>query len=229
MKDSMKNIQKALITMIAIVGLTTNVSAFEGFSVGAVYSQNDFSTSGVETTGAAGGTGNTHSTPITKSGSADIGSIFAEYTFSQGSTIGIDYIDGSAEVAKASRTSSTPAGTVTASADISDPITFYVEPTFMMNEKFGIYVKGGVTQMTITPKEVDAASVTTSTYTAKDLNGVLTGFGAKLYLGESFFVKAEYQEVDYATYEHRSTTGELNSISANLDTEETRFALGYNF
>ena len=64
MKDSMKNIKKALITMIAIVGLTTNVSAFEGFSVGAVYSQNDFSTSGVETTGAAGGTGVTHSTPL---------------------------------------------------------------------------------------------------------------------------------------------------------------------
>ena len=225
----MKNIKKALISMIAIVGLTTNVAAFEGFSVGAVYSMNDYSTSAVETTGAAGGAGVINSTSTSKSGSADIGSVFAEYTFAQGSTIGVDYIDGSAEVVKASRTSNSPAGTVQASADISDPITFYVEPTFMMNEKFGVYVKGGVTQMTITPKETDVANVTTSTYTAKDLNGVLTGFGAKLYLGESFFVKAEYQEVDYATYEHRSTTGELNSISANLDTEETRFALGYNF
>jgi hypothetical protein len=229
MKDNMNNIKKALISMIAIIGLTTNVSAFEGFSVGTAYSSLDFSTSGTETTVGAGAdpTSNT-STAINKSGSADIGSIFAEYTFSQGSTIGVDYIDGSAEVGKASRTSSTPSGTVTASAEISDPLTLYVEPTYMFNDKFGVYVKGGVTEVTLTPKEVDSASVTTSTYKAKDLYGMMTGYGAKYYMG-NFFVKAEYTETDFANYTHTSTTGEGNTITADIDTEETRFALGYNF
>ena len=228
MKDNMKNIKKALISMIAIIGLTTNVSAFEGFSVGAAYSSLDFSTSGKETTSSGAAGANVASATVNKTGSADVGSMFAEYTFSQGSTIGVDYIDGSAEIAKASRTSSTPSGTVTASADISDPLTLYVEPTYMFNEKFGVYVKGGVTELTVTPKEVDAASVTTSTYKAKDLYGMMTGYGAKYYMG-NFFVKAEYTETDFANYSHVSTTGEGNTITADIDTEETRFALGYNF
>ena len=225
----MNKIKKMLISAIAIVGLTTSVSAFEGFSIGASYSSTDFSTSGTETTVGAGAdpTSNT-STAITKTGSADIGSIFAEYTFSQGSTIGIDYIDGTAEIGKASRTSNVPAGTVTASASISDPLTLYVEPTYMFNEKFGVYVKGGLTELTVTPKEVDSASVTVSTYKAKDLYGKMTGMGAKYYMG-NFFVKAEYTETDFGTYTHTSTTGNKNTISADIDLEETRFALGYNF
>ena len=82
--------------------------------------------------------------------------------------------------------------------------------------------------MTLTPKEVDSASVTTSTYKAKDLYGMMTGYGAKYYMG-NFFVKAEYTETDFANYTHTSTTGEGNTITADIDTEETRFALGYNF
>ena len=230
MKDNMKNIKKALISMIAIIGLTSSAFAFEGFSVGTTYSMTDFSTVGTERTNGVDGSGATGviSTPLTKTGSEDIGSIFAEYTFSQGSTIGVDYISGTAEIGSASRTSGTPSGTVTASAEISDPLTLYVEPTIMFNEKFGIYVKGGITELTVTPKEVDAASVTTSTYTAKDLYGMMTGFGAKYYMG-NFFVKAEYTETDFANYSHVSTTGEGNTISADIDTEQTNFSLGYNF
>ena len=226
----MKNIKKAFISMIAIVGLSTSAFAFEGFSIGTTYSDIDFSTNGTERTNGIDGSGTAGvvSTPLTKTGSSDMGSIFAEYTFSQGSTIGVDYIEGTAEMGKATRTSLTPAGDVTASAEISDPLTFYVEPTYMFNEKFGIYFKGGMTELTVTPKEVDAGGVTTSTYTAKDLYGKMTGYGAKYYLG-NFFVKAEYTETDFANYSHTSTTGEGNTISADLDTEETKFSLGYNF
>ena len=117
MKDNMKNIKKALISAIAIVGLTTSAFAFEGFSVGASYSSADYSTSGTESTAAAEATVAT-STAVTKTGSADIGSVFAEYTFSQGSTIGLDYIDGSATLGKASRTS--------ASRDIFSSLAIYV-------------------------------------------------------------------------------------------------------
>ena len=229
MKDNMKNIKKALISMIAILGLTTSVSAFEGFSVGVTYSATDFSTTGTERTNVEGaGNAAAVTTALTQTGEADIGSIFAEYTFSQGSTIGLDFIDGEAELGKASRTSTTPSGTVTAKATISDPLTFYFEPTFMMNDKFGIYLKGGLTEVTITPSETDAANVTTSTYAAKDLYGMMTGYGAKYYIG-NFFVKGEYTETDFAQYSHTSTTGEGNTIVADIDTEDLRLAIGYKF
>jgi len=226
----MNKLKKLLITTVAIVGFSTNLFSFEGFSVGAAYSNADFTTKGKEMTQGATGSGSAGvtSAEITRNGSADIGSVFAEYTFAQGSTIGIDYIDGSATLGSASRTSVTPSGTVTAKATISDPLTFYVEPTFMMSDKFGIYLKAGVTEMTVTPSETDAASVTTSTYKAKDLYGRMMGYGAKFYMG-NFFVKAEYVETDFGTYSHTSTTGDNNTISADIDTDETRFALGYNF
>ena len=99
----------------------------------------------------------------------------------------------------------------------------------MMNDRFGVYLKGGVTQLTVTPTETaDAGGVTTSTFKSKDLNGVMTGLGAKFYMG-SYFAKLEYVETDFATYQHTSTTGSLNSVEADIDTEETKFALGYNF
>ena len=178
-------------------------------------------------------------TSTTKNGSADVGSIFAEYTFSQGSTIGIDYISGSAEIGKATSASRTSVdetgqnsgadGSVTASASVKDPLTIYFEPTWMANDKFGLFLKGGITSVTVSPKEnADAGSVTTSTYTDKDLYGRMTGIGAKYYVG-NFFVKAEYVETAFDTYAHVSTTGEGNTITADMDTEETKFAIGYNF
>ena len=210
-----------------LVSFSSSAFAFEGFSIGATYSNIDYSTTGSESTATAAHTGHTIAT-TTKTGSADIGSIFAEYTFSQGSTIGIESISGEAEIGKASRTSLSPSGTVTVKAVASDPITLYVEPTWMMNDKFGVYLKGGVTEVTVTPTITDAADVTDSTYTSKDLYGFMTGVGAKYYVG-NFFVKAEYVETDFSKYAHTSTTGEGNTVTADIDTEETRFSIGYNF
>ena len=226
----MKNIKKALISMIAIVGLSTNVSAFEGFSVGAVYSSLDFSTAGEEVARGSEGGGAMTVNKTTKTGSGDIGSIFGEYTFSQGSTIGVEHISGSTEIGTAQRVETgTTSGTVKASASISDPTTYYVEPTFMMNDTFGVYLKGGATHVSVEPKEAaDAGNVVTSTYTSEDVWGIVTGVGAKYYYG-NFFVKAEYLETEFETYKHTSTTGDKNTISADIDTEETRFAIGYNF
>jgi len=218
---------KKIITLVsAIMFISSQAFAFEGFSVGATYSSIDFSTTGSESSNNDGGAAEIATT--TKTGSAEIGSIFAEYTFSQGTTIGIEAIQGSAEIGKASRTSSTPSGTVTAKATAKNPVTLYVEPTWMANEKFGIYVKGGVTSVTISPSETDSASVTTSTYNDKDVYGVMTGIGAKYYIN-NFFVKAEYVETDYGKYSHTSTTGDKNTITADVDTEETRISIGYNF
>lgn len=230
----MRSISKKMSVLLTAImfSFSTTVYSFEGLSLGAVYSSLDFSTTGSETAAGAAGDGTLSKNTTTKSGSGDLGSLFAEYTFAQGTTIGVEMIDGTAELGKGSRTNTSPEGTagdVTVKAEISDPITFYVEPTFMMNDVFGVYVKGGATTVSVEPKETsDTGDVVNSTYKSKDVWGIMTGIGAKYYMG-NFFAKAEYVETEFETYSHQSTTGNLNTIVADIDTEETRFAIGYNF
>jgi len=231
----MKNKLAVFLTAV-LMSFSTHTLAFEGFSIGATYSSLDFSTSGYETAAgdvAASGSASLEKNSTTKTGSGDIGSVFAEYTFAQGSTIGVEHISGTTEIGKGTRTqtggSGGASGTVTAKASISDPTTFYVEPTFMVNDRFGLYLKGGATRVTIEPKEVtDTGSLVTSTYKNQDVWGIMTGIGAKAYYN-NFFVKAEYVETAFESYSYQSTTGDKNSITADVDTEETRISIGYNF
>ena len=229
----MKNKLTVFLTAL-LMSFSTSAFSFEGFSIGATYSSLDFSTSGKEISRST--TDVMKETPSSKSGSGDFGLVFAEYTFSQGTTIGIEHISGTAELGKGSRTEDSRSadagshnGTVTVKADISDPTTFYVEPTWMANDRFGIYLKGGATRVTISPKEVsDSAGIVDSTYGSKDVWGIMTGIGAKAYYN-NFFVKAEYVETQFETYSFTSTTSDKNTINADVDTEETRISIGYNF
>ena len=234
----MKNKLAVFLTAV-LMSFSTHAYAFEGFSIGATYSSLDFSTSGYET--AAGDVASTSNAleknSTTKTGSGDLGSIFAEYTFAQGTTIGVEHISGTATLGQGTRTQTAESdeaghngtGTVTAKAEISDPTTFYVEPTYMINDSFGLYLKGGATRVTIEPKEVtDTGSLVASTYKNQDVWGIMTGIGAKAYYN-NFFIKAEYVETEFESYSYQSTTGDLNSITADVDTEETRIAIGYNF
>ena len=182
-----------------LVSFSSSAMAFEGFSIGATYSNTDFSTKGNETTGADN-TGALEVNSTTKTGSEDVGAIFAEYTFAQGSTIGIEYIPGEAEIGKASRTqanteSQTPAndasGTISAKATISEYTRIYVEPTWMANDRFGVFVKGGAAHLSVQPSYTETADVIQSTYKSEDVWGVMYGFGAKAYFGNAF-IKAEY-------------------------------------
>ena len=230
----MNNITKKLSVLLTalMVSFSTSVYSFEGFSVGAIFSSMDFSTAGQETTHGAAGNGTIEINKTTKTGSADKYAYFGEYTFAQGTSIGVEMIDGTATLGTGKRTSTKgfgTSGTVTVDAKISDPITFYVEPTFMINDVFGVYLKGGATTVSVEPKEnTDTASATASTYKSQDVLGLMTGYGAKYYYG-NFFAKLEYVETDFETYSHTSTTGNKNTISADVDTEETRIGIGYNF
>jgi len=232
----MKN-KLAVFLTAALMSFSTHTLAFEGFSIGTTYSSLDFNTSGYETAAgdvAASGSATLEKNSTRKTGSGEIVSVFAEYTFAQGSTIGVEHISGTTEIGRGSRTQTSAAGggstgTVTAKASISDPTTFYVEPTFMVNDRFGLYVKGGATRVTIEPKEVtDSGALVTSTYKNQDVWGIMTGIGAKAYYN-NFFIKAEYVETEFESYSYQSTTGDKNSITADVDTEETRISIGYNF
>jgi opacity protein-like surface antigen len=96
----------------------------------------------------------------------------------------------------------------------------------MFSDTFGIYLKGGVSKVTIDVTQ----SGTTSTFADKDVYGVATGIGAKKFFGENVFVKLEYMETDYASYSDVAMTTTTNStVEADVDAEATRLSLGWNF
>jgi hypothetical protein len=233
----MTKLRNMIIAAIAIVALPFSAHSFEGLSIGTVYSMADFDTSGTETVDAGLGV-NKHNS-VTKSGSADYGSLFAEYTFAQGTSLGIEYIPASAEIGKANRTQTAPvsggasedgSGLLSVKAKASDHISLYVEPTFMMSDAFGVYVKGGASKVTITPQvaEPGGQDIIQSTYAAQDVYGTMMGIGAKYYWG-NMFVKLEHVTTEYGEYAFQSTTGDKNTITADIEQTATRVALAYNF
>lgn len=228
--------KKIMITLLGATSilLSTIVAShsFEGFSVGVNISTADFDIKGREfDEKSITGEERETSAFVKRSISEDIVEGFIEYTFAQGSTIGIAIIPDDAQFKAETRTITPTAtgegdsGTQTVKAKVSDHTLYYAEPTFMLGEKFGVYVKAGVAEVTVSSQE---SLATNSTYGNQDVWGVMTGYGAKFYMG-NFFVKAEYTETEYGKIMLTSTTGNKNIIEADIDSDKTTVALGYNF
>ena len=165
----------------------------------------------------------------TTSGSTTIGHVFLEKSFSNGMTIGIDYIPGEASVGVQSRTdaTSTEGATVStdvinkASAEISNHITYY---GLMPLGDSPIFIKGGITSMDLETNEVLA---TGATYGNTSVNGVTVGIGAHLERDSGLFLRIE---ANVAEYENLTLTGSTgNVIQADLDTSEARLSIGKSF
>ena len=228
--------KKIIITLLGATSILFSTivasQSFEGFSVGVNISTADFDIKGREFDVDSNTADESETSAFVKrSVSTDILEGFIEYTFAQGSTIGIAMVPDEATFKAKSRTLSPTAsqegdsGTQTAQAEVSDHTLYYVEPTWMIGEKFGVYLKGGFAEVSVKSKEVLA---TNSTYGDQDVWGVMTGYGAKYYMG-NFFVKAEQTETEYGKIMLTSTTGNKNVIEADIDSEKTSLAIGYNF
>jgi hypothetical protein len=228
----MNKLKNILLTSVLALGLATSAFAFEGFSIGAVAVDGSFDTKGQEHKSAKA-TGVNATTKGSVSEDVNFGSVFAEYTFAQGSTIGFEYIPGDASVGTKSRTmtqsdSQNASGTITAKGEISDHITFYVEPTIMATDTFGIYVKGGASRVTVNSLEKQTSTSIASVYGNQDVWGVTYGVGAKAYYG-NIFAKLEHMTTEYGTVALTSTAGNKNTVEADIEQTSTRLAVGYNF
>jgi len=95
-----------------------------------------------------------------------------------------------------------------------------------MNEKFGVYVKGGASRVTVNSLESQTSTTISGTYGNKDVWGTTYGVGAKYYMGNTF-IKVESMKTEYGTVSLNSTTNK--NITADVESEATTFALGYNF
>jgi hypothetical protein len=227
----MNKLSKLIVAIVASLFISASAMAFEGFSIGIVGGTTDFDTTGSEFTTQTDMT--TEKNDGSASKSVDVGSFFAEYTVAQGSTFGIEVVPDTAEIGAKSRvdgnTLTTDDGTYEAKANISDHVTVYVEPTYMMNEQFGIYVKGGAARVTVESKESIAFGADSSTYGDVDVWGVMYGAGIKMVGASGLFGKIEATKTEYGTVTLHSTTGSKNTITADPEAEAARIAIGYNF
>ena len=228
----MKKLRISIIALVATLAMTSSSFAFEGLSFGGVYNDATFDTSGREIKGQAAGAGMEKSATTNISKDQAFGSYFIEYTLPQGSTFGIEMIPGDAELGAKTRahtlngTGQNVAGTITAKAEVSDHTLIYAEPTKMLSDTFGIYVKGGISKVTINSLDSQTSTTIAGTYGNEDVYGTAFGIGAKVYRG-NMFLKLEHLATDYGEISLVSSTNKV--IEADIDQEATRIALGYNF
>mgnify|MGYP001319933017 FL=1 len=177
------------------------------------------------------GTADTSTRTATASETAIIPSLFGEYSWDNGFTVGLDYVLGTANVnsKKITRTDdsaeSAQDGDRSAQAEIENVTTIYVE----VPVHAGLYLKGGFVQMDVNTLETDTVT-TAGSYGNSSVDGTVLGFGYRNSFGTNGFYKVEgtFTEMDTVTF-NSTTTDKGNKITADLDVTKATFAIGYNF
>ena len=228
------------LTLIAVIGLVlglaaTSAKAASGFAIGVTANDATFDTSGTEHET----TGDKETTTTTVSEDVIYPSVFVEGVF-QGEKLGISvgaaYIPGEAELGAKSRSDAdgddadeNDDGIYVAKAEVSDHWAIYAEPTLYANENFGIFVKGGISRVTISSGESIAIGGNSSTYGDEKVYGTITGVGIRFNHDNGMFFKLEKTSTDYEAITLTSTTGNKNKITADADQDATSFSVGYKF
>ena len=155
-----------------------------------------------------------------------------------GLTLGASYTPMESEIGTKSRIDTasdckgcggSDAGTYTAKADISSHATIYIEPTFMPTDNFGVYLKGGVSRVTVNSLESIALGENSSAYGNETVFGGMYGLGAKMVHDSGLLFKLEYTYTTYETVKMTSTSGNKNIISAEPEIEAVRLGIGFQF
>lgn len=232
---------------VALVFTITPIKAdpFDGgLAIGVLANFSDFKTAGKETEGSALNANTdveTHTKTFDKS--KDFPSLFVEGTIRQegglgfGLTLGGEYIPGDVILGSGSRADTTSDATetnqddttYTAKAEASDLATFYAEPTFYINDNFGIYGTIGISTVNVKSLEEIGSGTDSSQYGDKMVTGSVVGFGLRAISPWGIFVKIDYRETDYDNITLESSSGNLNKVSADIDQEATRLSIGYQF
>ena len=228
----------AATAFVAVFFANNSIADNQGISIGVWGAQLDLDTYGSETQPAANAETDKDISSTTKSESVDVASVFIEYTAAQGSSIGFEYYPGDATLGAGTRTdtgthgadSGTSSKTYTASADVTDVATVYIEPTYMVNETFGLYGKVGITTMHVTSIESIKHGTNSSTYGDVDIWGAMYGLGLKARHPSGLFMKLEGSTTAFRPVRLESNSGNSPSkIYADIDIEAVRLAIGYTF
>mgnify|MGYP001167597603 CR=1 FL=1 len=236
--------KKLFLTIAAVLMLTSSAHA-EGFALGVTGALMKVDASGSETEVGSGTKTNSDGEVTNADASNDnilIGSIYLEYMLADtnwagennGFTFGVKHTPGTADVSddvqKRADTAGTPGtdddtGNREAQAEIENYMNYYVDIPVMGSA----YVKLGYSEMDVNTLESSTATNGTAPtgYGNTSIDGINYGVGFKGVTGNNLSWKVAYEIVDFDTLSLTSTTG--NKITADLDTSELNFSLGYRF
>ena len=203
-----------------------------GLAIGVSASSNTLDTAGKEDVDSNG------TIDATKNVSDDItiGSIFAEFTNMGdrfGITLGVDYIPFDADIDKRSITQSelgdeddtASTGTNSVEGTVSDHMTIYIQPGYMIGDNTMLYGTFGFASATINGKSVSITH--TDINKDQDLDGTKIGVGIKKVFDSGLFIKADYSETEYDTITF--TTSNSTKATADLDNTSLALSIGKQF
>ena len=226
-----------LITAVSVALLTSGaaIADMSGFGIGVTGSSATFDTKGYELE-----SGELERTSISKD--VEYPAIWAEYSspsYGPGLavTLGVEFIPGEAELGAKSRTDTTADAneddqddsTYTAKAEVSDYMSIYLEPTLRLQDNFGIYIRGAVSEVTVNSLESIASGTDSSTYGNETILGGTVGVGITGQTEGGLYWKLSHETTKYETVELTSTTGNKNTVKAKPEQEATRLAIGIRF
>ena len=171
----------------------------------------------------------------TRTKSVDNDAIIAGYASEgNGFTFGFEYTPGTADVSDKTfkRTDSTTDanettqddGERTANAEVENYMNLYLEMPLYSS----IYLRAGMAQIDVNTLETNL-STSSGAYGNDTLDGLNLGIGFKGISGNTTW-KIAYEQTDFDTLNLNSSTSDKgNKISADLDTQELNFSLGYKF
>ena len=176
---------------------------------------------------------NNGSTDTTKNISNDVtlGSIFFEKAVNDNMSVGIDIIPFKAELESRSTTqtslknsSTVTSGTNKGTAEVSNHLTFYVQPQKEIRDGLKVFGTLGLIKADV---ESDVQSVSSTNKTVdQTLDGLKFGLGLKKETGFGF-VKLEYSETDYDDIS--ATTSNNTKVTADIDTDILALSVARSF
>ncbi len=242
----MNKIKNMLIAAIAIVAISTNVSAGTT-SFGITGSMLEVSGNGTETDKLTAAGADVADTSIRKKSVSEdtfTGSLFMEYTLSDSAwplTAGFEYTPGTADLSsKLSRTDTelsitggltTTAASVTrsASASATNFSTAYIEAPILGM----LYVRAGLSHIDINYITADSSTVGGTYSENLSLTGTNLGVGLKGNTAGGTLWKISYEDTDYDGFtlnsHGNSVAANSNTIKGDIDTSAFRVSLAKSF
>ena len=148
-------------------------------------------------------------------------------------TVGLDWIPFDAEFDSRSTTQSSlkatadgaaSSGTNKGTVDVTNHLTFYVQPGKELDNGMTVYLTAGYVRADV-DKIVDSISSTNKTV-SETIDGTKLGVGLKKDLG-GMFVKFDYSETDYD--EISVITSNNTKVSGDIDNKALALSVGKSF
>ena len=217
------SVASLLLTSVSIPALADN------YNIGLSGAYGNFEASGSQTKDAI---------KKNQSGDAEFGfaSIFVEYNKTMSKewdvAFGLDYIPFSAEIDSRSDTDTdltttvTTTGTRSATLDLKNHLTAYIQPSYNLGDGLAVFGKVGYSHADL---EISSRNLTSGGTLNKkdDLEGYLVGLGVQKNIDKTMFVRFEANYTDYDTVTYTNSSG--TAFSADPELWTAKISIGKSF